>query len=368
MLDKFILPKISNDFINNFDISYPKEANRLICRYDGMLEFIENPNILTTILSMQEAVKSSNIEGTIATISDILDHNVSDDIQNKVILEDIEEIKNYEEALKYVISEITDNNYNFSLRLFKNIQAILLNNVRGKDKLKGEFKTKQNYIGNKYDNKITYMPVAPILTNDYMENLVEFINDKSSDIDPLVKIAIIHAQFELIHPFEDGNGRVGRIIIPLLLKKYKIIENHFFYISYFFAKNRDRYVTHLENISSNNDWNGWINFFIEAVTKQSLMLISMLKDLNNLIKDTKLHIRELKTIFAVQIVDFLFEEIKFNTSYFIKKTNINSSTARFLLKEMVEMNIISVEKAGSGTKSNIYRFDALYDLIKMIEK
>lgn len=372
-MSKFVLNKLpsknsSQKLLEAIAVPYPKDAVRLISKYDGMVEFIDNPSLLANILFLQEAVKSSNIEGTIATISDVLDYDVGSKISDQIILADVEEIKNYEDALKYAMEEIEKNNYRFSCKIFKEIQSILLNNSRGKDKLRGAFKEKQNYIGNKLDKKITYIPVSPILTNDYMENLVEFINHNHKEIEPLVKIALIHAQFELIHPFEDGNGRVGRIIVPILLKKYGLIENHFFYISYYLAKNRSKYIDALENISSKQDWAGWVNFFVGAIEKQSEVLILMLKEINEIARETRRKIQELKTTFAVLIVDFLFEKIKFDTAYFIKKTGINPSTARVLLKEMVDKKIISIEESGSGTRSHIYKFDALYELIRKIEE
>ncbi|MBL0319190.1 MAG: Fic family protein [Alphaproteobacteria bacterium] len=359
----FILKKLPI----HIKIDYPKEAYILISKYDGMVELIENPEILTTLLFMQEAVTSSNIEGTIATISDILNFNVGDEIGERKSL-DIQEIENYQDALKYAIKEVEDKNYLITPSLLKNIQHILLDNVRGKDKLRGVFKKNQNYIGNKYDQKITYIPVSPLLTTDYVENLIEYINSSiPNELDPLVKIAIIHAQFELIHPFEDGNGRVGRILIPLLLRKYKIVESPFFYASYYLAKNRNVYITSLENISSHNDWESWIYFFIKAMTEQAKISMNIIRDLNQIRKDTKDKISELKTSFSIQIIDFLFEKIKFDTLYFSKKTGININTARALLKEMVAKEILSVEKVGSGTKSSIYKFNALYEVIKKIE-
>lgn len=351
----------------NIGIDYPKDAHALISRYDGMVEFVDNPEVLTTLLFMQEAVQSSNLEGTIATISDILDFNVGDEMDERRVL-DIQEIDNYQQALEYSIKKVEENNYNITTSLLKDIQYLLLGNTRGKDKLRGAFKESQNYIGNKYNGEITYTPVSPILTNDYMENLVSYINgDDSDEIDPIVKVAIIHAQFELIHPFEDGNGRVGRIIIPLLLRKYKVIENPFFYVSYYLSKNRNDYIGNLEGISTNGDWESWVRFFVNAITEQSKISMNILRDLNKIKKVTKEKVSELKTSFALQIVDFLFQKIKFNTSYFIDKTGINENTARVLLKDMVNKDIISIERLGSGKRASIYKFNALYDMIKRIE-
>lgn len=343
------------------------EARILISRYDGMVELVDSPEILTTILFMQEAVESGRIEGTIATITDLLDFKVGKKIDERKEL-DIQEIENYRESLVYALHEVKEHSYNITATLLKNIQYILLNNVRGKDKLRGKFKGKQNYIGNKYD-EVTYTPVEPILTNDYIDNLIHYINsDISGDIDPIIKTAIIHAQFELIHPFEDGNGRTGRILIPLLLMKYKIIENPFFYPSYVFAKNREQYISNLEKISKNNDWNSWISFFIKAMTEQSKVSMNILRDLDRIKKETKCKIAQLRTSFSLQIIDFLFEKIKFDTSYFIKKTGIKDVTARALLRDLLSLEVISIETEGSGTISHVYKFDALCELVENIEK
>ena len=351
------------------DVEYPKAAHIFISRYNGMFDLIDmdNPEVLTTLLFMQEAVHSSRIEGTIATISDMLDFNVGDEL-NETLNLDIQEIENYQEALDYAMKEMADHHHDITVSMIKNIQHMLLDNVRGEEKLRGAFKTTQNYIGNKYDGEITYTPVSPILTNDYIENLVDYMNSSDlTGLDPIVKVAIIHAQFELIHPFEDGNGRVGRILIPVLLRKYKVIDTPFFYPSYYLSKHRDDYISRLEAISKHNDWEGWVIFFITAITEQSKMSMSMLRELEAIKQETKQKVSELKTTFSIQIVDFLFKKIKFDTSYFIRKTGINDNTARKLLNDLVDEGIISIEKTGSGKRATIYKFNALYEMIKRIE-
>jgi len=365
-MSEFILEKLPR----NIKSDYQKEAHKLIAKYDGMVELVDYPEITLDILFMQEASQSSELEGTIATISDILDFNVGAgaDLDERKLL-DIQEIENYKEALQYCIKESEDKKYNITTSLFKNMQHMLLNNSRGADKLKGDYKQSQNYIGNKYDGAITYTPVSPILTNDYMENLIEYINDIDfQNIDPLVKVAVIHAQFELIHPFEDGNGRVGRIIIPVLLKKYGIVETPFFYLSYYLSKNRDAYIGNLERISSHNDWESWVNFFVGAMAEQAKISMNVLRDLNAIRRDTKEELNKLRTSFSMQVLDFLFRKVKFTSNYFIEKTGINENTARILLKNLVSRDVISIVEAGSGTKSTIYKFDALYAVIQSFER
>lgn len=361
LLKKF--PDILKDIPNKYDTNM---AEKYLYKYDGMVEFVYSPEILTTILFYQESVMSSRLEGTVATITDILDYKVGKDVSER-IEKDANEIENYKDALGYCVTEAERNNFEISNNLVKNIQYIILNNSRGADKLKGKFKERQNYIGNKYDREITYTPVSYLHTEEYMDNLMDFINGYNN-INPLVKVAIIHAYFELIHPFEDGNGRVGRILIPILLKKYNILSTPYFYISYYLSKNRDLYISSLEAISKNNDWSIWIKFFINAINQQTEILIKMLRRLKEIRMQTEDKINELKTQFSINILNFLFKRIKFTTVKFIEETNINASTARVLLKQMEEMGIVDIEEKGSGQSPSIYRFRDLYHMVEEISE
>lgn len=359
LLKKF--PEILSDINSNTNT---QNALLKLAKYDGMVEFIPYPDVLTSILFYQESVMSSRLEGTIATITDILNYKVGKNLSER-LEKDATEIENYKDALGYCIKEAEDNNFEITNRLIKNIQAIILNNSRGGDKLKGKYKEKQNYIGNKYDGKITYTPVSYLHTDEYMDNLLDFINSEYSD-DLLVKVAIIHAYFELVHPFEDGNGRVGRILIPILLKKYNLLSTPYFYISYYFSVNRTQYISALEKISKDNDWQTWINFFIGAIEQQTTVLTNMLRQLKEIRKRTEEEISSLKTQFCIPVLNFLFKQIKFKTTDFIDKTGINASTARSLLKHLEDKGVIEVEERGSGQSPSIYRFKELYQMVEDI--
>lgn len=360
VLKKFpeILDDISLDYLTH-------NAEKFLYKYDGMVEFVYSPEILTTLLFYQESVMSSRLEGTVATITDILNYKVGKEVSDQ-IGKDATEIENYKDALGYCLKEAEANNFQLTNSLVKNIQYIILNNSRGKDKLKGEFKKKQNYIGNKYNKEITYTPVSHLHTEEYMANLMSFVNEQNVSINPLIKVAIIHAYFELIHPFEDGNGRVGRILVPLLLKKYNVLSTPYFYISYYLSQNRERYISALESISKDLDWKPWISFFIEALQNQTEILINMLRRLKEIRLLTEMKINELKSQFSIQIINFMFKRIKFTTSKFIEETNINPSTARVLLKQMEKLDIIEVEEKGTGQTPSIYRFKDLYTMVEEI--
>lgn len=362
---EFVLKKFPQ-ILDDLSLDYQTHnAEKVLYKYDGMVEFIYSPEILTTLLFYQESVMSSRLEGTVATITDILNFKVGKEVSDQ-IGKDATEIENYKDALGYCITQAEAHDFQITNSLIKNIQYILLNNSRGKDKLKGEFKKRQNYIGNKYNNEITYTPVSHLHTEEYMTNLVGFMNEKNDNIHPLIKVAIIHAYFELIHPFEDGNGRVGRILVPLLLKKYNVLTTPYFYISYYLSQNRDRYISSLEAISKDLDWKPWISFFIEALQNQTETLINMLRRLKEIRVSAETKINELKSQFSIQIINFLFKRIKFTTTKFIEETRINPSTARVLLKQMEQLGIIEVEERGTGQAPSIYRFKDLYIMIEEI--
>lgn len=365
MTTNFILKKFP-EILNDIPMDYSThEAEKFLYKYDGMVEFVYSPEILTTILFYQESVMSSRLEGTVATITDILNYKVGKDVSDR-IGRDATEIENYKDALGYCLKEAEANNFQITNLLVKNIQYIILNNSRGKEKLKGEFKKKQNYIGNKYNNEITYTPVSYLHTEEYMTNLMNFINKENDFLNPLIKVAIIHAYFELIHPFEDGNGRVGRILIPILLKKFNILSTPYFYISYYLSQNRERYISALESISQKFDWKPWIAFFIEAIQNQTEILIKMLRQLKDIRVKAENKINELRSQFSLQIINFLFKRIKFTTTKFIEETEINPNTARVLLKQMENLGILEVEEKGSGQAPSIYRFKELYAMVEEI--
>lgn len=363
----FILKKIP-EILEEIPKNLPTlQIQKFLSKYDGMVEFMDSPEVLTTILFYQESVMSSRLEGTIATITDILDVKVGKEVSEK-IKGDSTEIENYKDALGYCIQEMENKKYKIDNSLIKNIQHILLKNSRGDSKLKGKYKEKQNYIGNKYDKVITYTPVSYLHTDEYMDHLISFINSDTAGLDPIVKLAIIHAYFELIHPFEDGNGRVGRILIPILLKKFNVLSTPYFYISYYFSKNRANYIGTLEQISKTNDWKPWITFFLTAMEKQTEVLMNMLLRLKEIKVSTENKIQSLNSQFSIPILNFLFKRIKFNTTIFIKETSINSSTARTLLDKMEKNGIVEVEEKGSGQASTIYKFIDLYQMVEEIKE
>lgn len=228
-------------------------------------------------LQQKEALASSKLEGTQATLDGVLVNQVMPNDKDK----NLNEVSNYYLATIQGYEALTKRD--FSDEFFFDIHKVLMcGNVR-KPSIIGQYRKEQNYIG-KYDrtHSITFVPPSPEDVPDLMDNLIEYINKPSDSFRPLVRTAIIHAQFETIHPFMDGNGRVGRMLIPMYLFSQKQIELPCFFISEALERDKAKYYTLLNNIRTQDDWNEWIKFFLLTVKKQCEKYIKIITEINML--------------------------------------------------------------------------------------
>lgn len=331
-----------------------------LSRFIGYLQNIPNPTILISALTVQEAVLSSKIEGTIATIEDVINNTPSTDI----IKNDIKEIENYIIAIQYAFAEFKEKDISITKNMICALHKVLLSdNVRGASKAPGQFKTEQNYIANKVLGNFT--PLPPYLTEEYIENLVDYINS-ANEITHLIAIAIIHAQFEMIHPFKDGNGRVGRLLIPLYLFIKGSIPYPVFYISRYFAANDNKYKECLHNISQADinspdyyqAWEDWISFFLAGVEEESSLHIQSAKNIISLYKEMIEHVKKTEHI---QIIDFIFDKLRATPSDIIRHTQLGKTAVYSTLNLLTDLGYLS--KIGSPRKS-IFIFTKLVDILE----
>lgn len=234
------------------------KANATLARYDGLLQGIPNPAVMLSPLTTQEAVLSSKIEGTQATVDEVLEHEAGMLKEGKKF-QDIQEISSYRQALFVAREYLKD--YPIRLSFVRELHRLLMNSVRGQDKTPGEFRKDQNWIG-AYGCSIeqaTFVPPNPFQLPDHLQAWERYMD--ADDVDFLLQTAVVHAQFELLHPFKDGNGRIGRILIPLFLYQKRALSQPMFYLSEYLEHHREEYYQRLRAISSEGDWNGWIGFF-----------------------------------------------------------------------------------------------------------
>jgi Fic family protein len=243
------------------------EANRSIAEYKGRLRRLPNSDLLLAPLRLQEAVLSSRIEGTLATMSEVLQFEAGELPKRESRREDIEEILNYRMAIDTAVKELAFKP--FHLNLLLKLHRILLKSVRGHNKMPGEFRRQQNYVGSRVGGveQVRFTPPAWNTLADSLSNWEKYYH---GDDEPVVRLALVHAQFEFLHPFLDGNGRLGRILIPLFLFEHGLLPQPTFYLSEYIEQNRDEYIDRLNELGrSKESWRNWTLFFLNAVSVQS---------------------------------------------------------------------------------------------------
>jgi Fic family protein len=340
-------------------------ANSHLARFDGILQTIPNPRLLLAPMMTEEAVVSSRIEGTQATLEDMLEFDAepSEDIR---YYRDIQEVDNYRKTLQYAVENLTRTP--LTLNLIREMHAILLQGVRGNNKRRGEFRKTQNWIGRPGVSieQATFIPPSPI---DLMDHLFQWekyvhLNDKEQ----LIQLAVIHAQFELLHPFLDGNGRIGRILVPLFLYEKKLISYPAFYISGFFDLHRGAYYDHLENISKNRAWDDWIEFFLQAMIFQAQAQMALAKQMLALYEEMKEKVADItRSQFVIRVLDFIFARPIFKTSHFVEMTHLSKATTNRLLNTLVKGHILTPARQPLGRAGQIYRFGPLLELLGLQE-
>lgn len=336
-------------------------ANRAIARYDGLLRAIPNPKVMLSPLTISEAVLSSRIEGTQATLDDVLEHEagISRDGEKE---RDIQEILNYRLALTQANAHLES--YPIRLPLIRQIHRTLLESVRGQDKSPGDFRVDQNWIGlpGSGIEQATYVPPSPVVMRDHLENWERYL--EFDDFDFLVQAAIVHAQFELIHPFLDGNGRIGRILIPLFLASKSVLGSPMFYLSEYLEGHRSVYYSRLLAISQDGDWDGWVEFFLTAIEEQAIKNCDRVTGIVELYEEMKTRIVEVtRSQWSVHLLDAVFARPIFQQTVIFaemeERTGASHRTTGQHLKKMADAGILRQLRAGSGSRSTVWCFDRL---------
>lgn len=339
------------------------KANRALAYYDGILYGVSNPAVLLSPLTTQEAVISSKIEGTQATLGEVFRFEAGEVPKQESRRLDIEEIMNYRRAMLQAEKELATRP--FSLNLLKKLHTVLLTGVRGRDKKKGEFRTTQNWIGasNSPIDKADFVPPDPMYVMEYLDNWEKYYHLDRPD--PLVQLAIIHAQFEIIHPFLDGNGRIGRMIIPLFLFEKSLLSHPMFYIAAYMEKHRDQYVERLRALCLKPDaWNKWIEFFLKAVFEQAQINADKARRIIDLHERLKNQVIELThSQFAIPLLDFMFERPIFQSNRLNKLPNEpTQATILVLLNKLKEAGILKVLRKSAGRRPQTLAFKELINL------
>ncbi|HVB64933.1 MAG TPA: Fic/DOC family N-terminal domain-containing protein [Nitrolancea sp.] len=338
-------------------------ASAAVARYDASLIAIPNAAVLLAPLTMQEAVLSSRIEGTQATIEEVLQFEAadSDASLSPEKRADIEEVLNYRRAMGQAVDLMRE--LPICNRLIKALHETLLSGVRGHDKARGAFRTYQNYIGvyGRPIEEARFIPIAPEQLEAGMSRWEQYVHSATPDV--LVQLAIVHAEFEMLHPFLDGNGRIGRMLIPLFLYERNVLREPMFYLSEYLEAHRSEYYDRLLAVSRDDDWTGWCEFFLRATRQQAAHNEARVRRIFDLYQHRKEWIIEqTRSPYAIWALDFIFSNPIFNASQFVKASRAPRATAHRILDVLVSADLFATVQDGKGRRPTVFAYTELLDI------
>ncbi|MEA2028600.1 MAG: Fic family protein [Campylobacterota bacterium] len=329
-----------------------EDATRALGELNAFTMIVPNVDIFIQMHITKEANTSSKIEGTRTQIDEVLSAKENIDPEKR---DDWQEVRNYIDAMNYAIKEL--DTIPLCNRLIKEIHGILLNSVRGETKQPGEFRKSQNWIGGASLNTAKFIPPSHHEVGELMSDLEKFLHNDEVYVPHLIKIAIAHYQFETIHPFLDGNGRIGRLMITLYLVSTGLLKKPSLYLSDFIERNKSLYYESLTFVREQNDITSWIKFFLEAVIETSRSGVQTFQDILILKQEMDTITLEFgkKAHNATKILELLYQKPVVGVSDIIENVDISKPTANSLVKELEEKGIL-VEITGYQ-RNKLYAFD-----------
>ena len=323
------------------------------------------PEVLLSPLTMQEAVLSSRIEGTQADLTEVLGFEAGKEVTDEPRREDIREIINYRCAMNAAVKEMEQRP--LSLNLLRRLHFILFDSVRGHNKERGDFRKVQNWIGaegSKMEDAY-FIPPDPLHLEEYLDNFEKYIH--ADELDPLVQLAVVHAQFEIIHPFMDGNGRLGRMLVPLFLYQKRILSRPTFYLSSYLERHQEAYIGGLRDIEEPRGWNRWVLFFLKALTEQAEEDLEKARAIFELYEELKKQVLNLThSQYAIPLLDAMFSRPIFRINDLLRMGTFPSEPSRQtvvgLIGKLAENKVLRVLQKGGGRRARRFSLQELIDI------
>jgi Fic family protein len=346
----------TSDLANRF-----QQALIALGRLDGMSTLLPDVPLFVYMYVRKEAVLSSMIEGTQSSLSDLFMFEM--DQEPGVPLDDVREVSNYVAALDHGIRRLKEG-LPLSLRLIREIHAVLLSKGRGSSQTPGEFRRSQNWIGGTRPGNAAFVPPPPDIASKCMGELELFLNDQPEPTPVLLKAALSHVQFETIHPFLDGNGRMGRLLITLLLWENGLLRIPMLYLSLYFKTHRSFYYELLSKVRLTGDWESWLDFFAEAVIATSHQAAETAQKLIDLTRGDSAAIRRLGRAAAStsQVYNAFLERPIATSDYLARKTGVSRSTVNKCLMNMERLGI--VREITSRQRNRLFKYDRYVEIME----
>lgn len=330
-------------------------ADRALGRLDGIAEILPNPDLFVAMFVRHESVLSSQIEGTQSTLEDVLQYEIAPDGQHQT--KDIQEVVNYVRAMNHGLQRLPE--LPLSLRLLREIHAELMQGVRGGEKTPGEFRVSQNWIGGCGEGlkNAVFIPPPPYEMLRALDNLERFLHDRTV-YPPLIRCGLAHAQFETIHPFLDGNGRIGRLLITLLLCEAEVLRRPLLYLSYYLKLNKQEYYERLMAIRLHGDWEGWLTFFLKGIASVSAYATATAR---NILAMREAHRARFAEHALVQrLLDILLKTPLITVRNAAQQLDVSSVTSRSAIVKLEQAGLVK-EITGFG-RNRLYRYQPYIDL------
>lgn len=341
-------------------------AAAALARYDQMLKSMYSSDVLLAPMRSQEAVISSRMEGTVSTLDEVLrleaEQEEEGDAAQRHARSEAVEVFLYGRAMKMAQASIKEG-APLSSWLIRSSHKMLLGFGRGAHLSPGEFKTEQNYLADKVRKKILFVPISPEFLNDGLERFFEFINNDDWEI--LIRTAIAHLEFEALHPFKDGNGRIGRMIIPLMLWQAGTICEPHFYVSEYFEKHKDEYIDRMRAVSDSDAWTDWVLFFLVALETQARQNLNKAEQIRALYEDMKERFRDvLSSRWTITALDFIFTRPVFRNNVFTSRSGIPAPTAYKFTRSLLDAGLLRTVAPSAGRRPAMYAFEPLLSLVR----
>ncbi|CAI2719583.1 Fic family protein [Nitrospina watsonii] len=337
------------------------ETDQALARLDGMTTLLPDPDFFVSMYIRQEAILSSQIEGTQSTLDDLLKYELEG--QKRGTPFDVYEVFNHVRAMNYGLERLKA--LPLSLRLIREIHKTLMEGVRGGDKTPGDFRHTQNWIGPKGCSirDATFVPPPINDMNSALDNLETFLHDNAT-YPVLIHCGLAHAQFETIHPFLDGNGRVGRLLITFLLCERGILAMPLLYLSHYLKRNKQEYYDRLMEIRNKGDWEGWLKFFLSGVKDVSIQAKETSKKILDLQRDCRqlVHQKIGNSTLAFKLIDYLFEQPFLNSKKTQESLECSSAASINLLNKFVDLGLL--DELTGAKRYRFYRFSKYVDLFR----
>jgi Fic family protein len=327
-----------------------------------LLSAIPNAHVLLSPLTTQEAVLSSKIEGTHVTMGEVLEIEAGGGPESQPKRDDAEEVLNYRKAMRACVVEMARRP--LSQQIVRAAHGLLMQGVRGRDKSPGSYRQTQNWIGKKDCplEKASFVPIAPEHLQNGMDEWERYVGS-TAEPDALVQLAILHVEFEALHPFQDGNGRLGRMLIPLFLYQRKLLASPDFYMSGYLEANREEYQERLRAVSREGDWTNWCRFFLEGILQQAGENERRARAILALYNRVQAQVAELThSHHSIHAVDFVFRTPIFSAPLFTAHSQIPRPTAARILRILRDKKLLLPLRAGKGRRPGVFAFRELINI------